>query len=332
MFPFSSSIYWNLNGHQRSIDRHAHNRLWMSTFCQNYHEAIGRYKVTGVPETCSEDVIMESLLCTGSVGIDISKGAPMSLPAMPGGMVSAYGYSEASNLYSANGTIFAEVQNFIPSEPVSLTELRTEVYGAPSCAYIRENRLGIPFLIEVIQFTDWMVDTMESLDIARENSKDLFILLAEEAVVKSLEKLLDDRSRNRRPIRVLSTGIYEGKRIQLTPTDTTINHLKPLTALYEWYSSEFRQKCGKAGVANPDKEERLNIPETKASIGSGQQSIQQTVDYLNNQMDKYNPLLGTSIRFEVNQDNAFSTDLSGGADDVAGSSGADGAGEGPGNG
>lgn len=332
MFPFSSSIYWGLNGYQKGIDKYQHNRLWISTFSELYHEALGRYKVTGVPDTCSEDVILESLLCTGAVGIDISKGAPMSLPAAPGGMLSAYGYNEESNLYSANGSIFARVQNFIPSEPEGLTRLRTEVYGAPSCAYIRENRLSVPFLLDVIQFADWLVDTMESLDIARENSKDLFILLAEEAVVKSMEKLLEDRRRNRRPIQILSTGIYEGKRIQVTPTDTTINHLKPLTALYEWYDSQFRQKCGKGGVANPDKEERLNIPETKASLGAGKVSVQKTVDFLNYQMDIYNPLLGTNIRFEVNEDNAFNTDLSGGADEMAGSADGNGPGQGQGNG
>lgn len=329
MFPFSSNIFWGLCPGKDVLGKHKDDLFWLSVFSICYEEATARIDVDGLPDTCNKRVVLESLLTTARIAFDKFMGPVISLPGNPGGAITGYGYPEETYLYSANGSVFHRSINFVPGEEAEMRMLRTAVLGEQTCALVTENRLCIPFILEVIKFTQYLVDTLNMLDIARENSKDLFLILADDACAAGIEKLLEKRRKARTAIQVLSTGNYDATRAQITPTDSTIKHLQPLTALYEWYQSQYRQECGRMGVANPDKGERLNIPETQASLGSGIFNVSRTVAYLNEQMDFYNPLLGTEIRFKEVEDNAFN--VPGGTDQVSGPDREDGNGRGQGN-
>lgn len=260
-------------------------QAWWAAFSDLVIDALHRYDIKGIPDTCSKKMILQSLLWFGTVVFYREGNAIFALPGHGTDEITAYGDYRYAYVWSANGKINKKVSLALP-------------YGIDGNAVlIRENEIIYPFINVVTQFADYIADTYRTLDIARRNIKTPYIITAEEEIVSTIKKYLDSIDDNVDAI--LSTGIFPADRINIFPISTSTESLRAGTALVDWYKSHYKILCGiPANLATDKKGENLISDELDIDSGYADFVAKRLIDYLKEQIEFCNDTLGTSMKIE----------------------------------
>lgn len=300
---------WYNNGFHIYIDPKAKSVKKLASF-KNWHtfqfkffeycgDAINRYKITGLPDTVSERVVLESLLWYGCVFFFEKNDNLIALPGMPDGSgLNIYGDYAGAWVYGANG-YNEHVDVILPGADNSkLLQQTNSGYKAKdgTAVMVRENAFVYPFMNTVIYYANTIADTMRTLDVARENIKRPYIITAEESVIPSIKQYFNNVNNNE-PF-VISSGIFPADKVSVLPFDKNPEYVHITSELIDWYDQKFREACGikNMGGQIDKKGENLISDEVTQNDEYTRNRHIQWIDSLNRGFDVVNELAGTNIK------------------------------------
>lgn len=296
-----------------------------NTFARLVTDALGRYRFNGLPETINERVVLQSLLWYGRVCIFEKGGSLLALPCAPSSEgLNIYGDYGSAWVFAANGKLNEQVKLFIHGGDVDAFLNKTNgatLNGQTKGVMIRENAIMYPFIRITLQFSEAIADSYRTLDVVRANIKRPFILTAEESIVPTVKKFLEQRELNYDS--VISSGVFDPTKISILPIDVNGTSLTDSTQLIEWYESQFRMLCGKQANGQIDKKgENLIQAEVSVNNEYTEFSVSKALKYIQEGLDDVNKIFGTSITVEE-VDDANISGMDDGARDDDNISGAD---------
>lgn len=298
---------------QRQLAKWQNEVALQNIFSRLVERALSRYDIEGYPETVNGRVLRMSLLFHGSVGFFEREGNVLALPALPNANVTLYGDFKSMWVYGRNG-FNEEIPIYVPGGADS--KLVNEGVGSvnlgknPRGVWIRENMQAYPFINYCIEYAEKIADAYRVLDINRHHLKIPYIIVAEEQVIPTVKAAMDALDDNVNYI--VSSGIFPVDKVNVIDTPTGPDTLKATTDLIEWYYNDFDRLCGKNSNSNPDKAERLLVDEVNANNESTESDKANFLDYLQEQLDFVNEMMGTAMRVvELKGDDENDDDVSG---------------------
>lgn len=259
----------------------------------------GRYGIDGLPESCNERVVMESLLYYGTVTFFKKAGEVLALPGLPTGNYTLYGNPTNGIVYGRNG--YTEtVKYFIPNGDNSEL-VRRNVSGMTeskegTAVFVRENEIVFPFINYVFEFAEKIADTYRTLDITRANIKRPYVITAEESIINSVKSFFNKRDNNEEYI--ISSGIFPADKIKLMPFEQNPENIRDCTGLIDFYYSKFRElEAVSAAPATIDKKAQISVPELNQNAGADEAIHNGISCVLERELKFANEMLGTNMRF-----------------------------------
>lgn len=227
-------------------------QTWRTTFYRLMRIAYDRYYIEGLPDTCSQRVSIMSLLWYGRSVFFEREGSIYNLPCVnTSDGFTVMGEWRKCRWVALNG-VSDEVNLIIPGGTQYLEE--TVIGGKPledqKGVLIRETPDMLPFILTVIQWTDYITDTLRSLDVARRHLKHPTVIAMPESMVKSTRGLEDSIDDSQDVIGVAS--MYDSKQIETLNLGTS-GITDELRDLYEWYEAQYMGFCGIAHNSGSDK-------------------------------------------------------------------------------
>lgn len=286
---------------QKKLNKYKNNFVFQNEYIRNMTDAMHRYRITGVPATCSERVILQSLLYYGMVFFFKKSGSVMALPGFPDGSgLNVYADFGGAYVYGANG--FNErIDLYIPGSD-ELAFLNRTIEGNRGSKtggiMVRENPVMYPFINQVIYYADRQADTLRKIETAQKNAASPYIITAEESIVNTVKDFMKRRDNNEEYI--VSSGIFPADRINLLPFDIQADSIKVMSETYDWYSNHFRELCGVKNTTNIDKKgENLISDEVNVNEDYTHGQLDKTLKYIQEGLDTVNRLYGTSMQVEA---------------------------------
>lgn len=248
MFWFNNLFNIYIDKKNKSVSKLAKFRndfTFQLKFMDFVNDALHRYKITGLPETVSERVVLESLLWYGSVVFFEKYNNLLALPGLPDGSgINVYGDFAGAYVYGATG--YNERINLVLPGSDNNKLLATTVSGQKitegSGVLVRENPLMYPFMNTVLYFTECVSDSLRTLDVSRENIKRPYIITAEDMVIPTVKRYFNNVKNNENYI--ISSGVFPADKISILPFEYNSDYLKAATSLVDWYDQRFREACG----------------------------------------------------------------------------------------
>ena len=282
------------------LNKFKNEQLFITTFMRLFNEALNRYKITGLPDTCNERVILESLILYGCVTFFNYEGNVLSLPSAPSGRGwNVYGDPLSAWVYSRNGLFNKEIDLFVKGGDNSALIKRGmsgQINGNPVGCMVWESQNRYPFLNTIIFYAEAITDTLRTIDVNRLWLKHPFIPVCEESLIPTVKKLFNDYNNNQDFLPV-STGILDVDKFDLKNLDVSPDAIKSAIELCEWYESKFREQCGvKANSQVDQKGENLTSTEINVNEEYTDGKDNSIVEYINTQLDFVNEMLGTSMK------------------------------------
>ena len=262
--------------------------------------SLERYDITGLPDTVSKRVVLQSLLWYGCVAFFEKDNSVLALPATPAGDgFNIYGDPGSAFVYSRNGRLNEEIKLFIPgSDEESFLKMGTvkNQTGKPKGVMVWENKARFPFINTVLFFSDVIADTYRTLDVCRFWMKRPVIFTAEESEIQTINRFISQMENNNEY--AINSGIL-GKETKLIETHTDSGALDSCTSLLEWYESKFRELCGIDSNSQQDKKGE-NLITAELSINDEMQSanVDQCIEEIQKGLDIANRIFGTSMKCE----------------------------------
>ena len=285
--------------HKKKLASFKNNISFQNTFARLVLDALERYELEGLPETISERVTLQSFLWYAGAVFFEKSGSLYALPAAPSGDgFNIYGDPASAWVFSKNGVFNEEVSLFIPGSDESKFLTETNAINLPhklKGVYVWENKLRYPFVNYTMFFASAIADTMRTLDVCRTNIKNPFIITAEESVVPTVKKYMEQRDNNEEY--VLSSGIFDASKVSVIPLVTNSDSLNSCTELIEWYENKYKELCGVDNNGQMDKKGE-NLISTEITINNmyTEMSVDKCIDTINEGLDSVNKIYGTSIR------------------------------------
>lgn len=271
---------------------------------QNIETALRRYKITGCTPTMSERVILLAMLYRASCVFFEKGGNVYAQPATPLGGFNMNDDPIAVYVASKNGIINQEVNLFIKggdeSKLVEKTPTGTQAKDG-SGVIVWENRTRLPFIYNVVYYSQAIADTLRTIDTARLWIKRPFIPVMEENLVPSFYDMMDKLISNEELI-PMSTGITDIQKFNALPIDGSGNGINTAKELIEWYKQQYRESCNMKSNTNADKKgENLLVDEVHFNEEFTNTAGNDIINYMNEQFDFVNEKLGTNLKAELNQ-------------------------------
>lgn len=280
------------------------NRIeFQNIFASMANEAThGRYRIEGLPESCNERVVLQSLLWYGSVCFFKKAGQILALPGLPTNNFTLNGDPSHCIVYGRNGyteTIKLFIQNGENSELVrSVVGGGVENFDGTG-VWCRENEMAYPFIFYVIDFAEKIADTYRTLDVTRANIKRPYVVTAEESIVESVKSFFNKRDNNEEYI--ISSGIFPADKINLLPFDQNPENIRDCTQLIDFYYAKFREmESISSAPATIDKKAEVTIPELNQNAGAQQAIASAVSNVLQRELDFANKCLGTNMSIVSN--------------------------------
>ena len=282
------------------LNKFKNEQLFITTFMRLFNEALNRYKITGLPDTCNERVILESLILYGCATFFNYEGNVLSLPSAPSGRGwNVYGDPLSAWVYSRNGLFNKEIDLFVKGGDNSALIKRGmsgQISGNPVGCMVWESQNRYPFLNTIIFYAEAITDTLRTIDVNRLWLKHPFIPVCEETLIPTVKKLFNDYNNNQ-DFMPVSTGILDVDKFDLKNLDVSPDAIKSAIELCEWYESKFREQCGVKSNSQVDKKgENLTSTEINVNEEYTDGKDNSIVEYINTQLDFVNEMLGTSMK------------------------------------
>lgn len=280
---------------------------FQNTFSRLLTDAMHRYTIDGLPDTCSERVVLQSLIWYANVVFFEKQGNLLALPGAPSGSgYNANGDPGSAWIWARNGKLNEEVTLYLPGEDASSYLKKTSGYNAPSEKRTRgvivwENGARYPFLNQIVYYSQAIADTYRTIDVGRQNLKCPYIIVAEEEVIPTVKKFFEKVDSNES--RILSSGTFPTDKISVLPITVPTDTLSSATTLVEWYESKFRELCGIDSNSQQDKKgENLVTAEISVNDEYQEQELDKCLKYINEGLENVNKLFGTNMKARANKD------------------------------
>lgn len=306
----------------KRLARFKNNIEFQNTFSRLVTDAMYRYHIEGLPDTCSERVVLQSLIWYGSVSFFEKDNALLALPGIPTEDFNVYGEPKFGFVFGCNG--FNErVRYYVPGADDTSFLLKgvsgQKGENAYHAVFVRENEICYPFLNQIIKFAESIADSYRTLEVCKANIKQPYLIACDQRIVNSVKEFFKHRDDNVEYI--VDTGVFPADKISLLPFETNESNLKNCTDLIEWYENKFAELCGKYSNDNPDKKERLLVDEVNANNETTHTALDKCIDVINEGLDNVNKVFGTSIKCvsNIEEESNGEYDLRGGSDGEPGS-------------
>lgn len=280
----------------RKMARRQNNMEMQNWYMRLLSDALDRYELEGLPDTCDQRVIKLALnYHAGCIFFD-KDGSLLALPGYPTEDFNLYGNPGYGWVYGRNG-FNEQVKLFIPggdnSAMLNQGVTGKKIGGMYTGVYVRENYLTFPFANYVASYAYRLMDTFRSMDVIRKNLKQPYIVVAEESIINTVKQYFNSRDDNEEAI--VSSGIFPADKINLLPFQTQADALHAMQELHEWYYNQFKILCGVNGNSQSDKNERLVVAEVTADDQATEMQIDKTLECLNEHLEQVNKCFGTHI-------------------------------------
>lgn len=292
---------------QKKLNKYKNSQVFINEFMRNIFDALHRYQIDDLPETCDQRVVLQSLLWYGRVFFFEKQNNILALPGMPDGSgINVNGDYAGAFVFGANG--FNErITLYLPGSDKS-TFLKQTISGLyqtqPRGVMVRENQLMYPFINQVIYYSEVMADTLRKIETSEKNAATPFIISADESIIDTVKAYISGIDNNEP--RVVSSGVFPADRIKVQQINTQLDAISSLCAAYDWWSSKYRELCGVKNMTNIDKKGE-NLLTDEVNIND-QYTIGQT-DKLENiiqsGLDDANSLFGTHMKLVLNTERDF---------------------------
>lgn len=265
--------------------------------------AINRYKFSGLPDTVSERVILQSLFTYGCVCFFEKRGALLALPAAPvGDGYNIYGEPLKAWVFARNGNLNEEVNLFIDggfnSDILTQGSLSTPRIGKAQGVLMWESKTRYPMINETLFYSERISDTLRTLDINRKWLKRPFIPVGEDSIIPSIVKMLESIEKNDDIIPV-DTGVMDIEKFDMRPVEITADMINSVVSLCEWYENKYREICGIENNGQIDKKgENLIEAEVQTNDQYTDLSIDRILPVMQHYLDNVNSMFGTSIKVD----------------------------------
>lgn len=279
--------------------------MFQQTFSRLFIDAMNRYHFEGLPETVNERVLLQALMVHGNVIFFEKGGSVLALPGGPtGDGISVYGDFGGAWVYSLNGILNEEVKLYIPGSDKDAFLAKTngsKLGGSPKGVLVRENEIMYPFVNYVWYYAQAISDAYRTLDVAKLHLKFPYIITAEESVVPSVKKWMEQIEDNTSLI--VNSGVFPADKVKVDQLNTTGESVHAITELLEWYENKFRELCGIDSNAVSDKRgENLLMDEIHINDQATDENVDKTIKTIQKGLDDVNMLFGLNITVERNQD------------------------------
>lgn len=319
------SIPIDLTGqkNKRKLAKLKNMQSFQMVFNRLANDALRRYDIEGLPETINKRVVLQSLLWHSNVCFFEKGGSLFALPAAPSGEYNVYGDPGTAEVYSLNGAFNEPVNLYIHGSDENAFIAKTEGmrYGKSRGVMVWENEQRYPFINTVMYYAFAISDAMRTLDVIKQNLKQPNVIIAEEAVVPTVKQYLKDREDN--VDSVISSGVFDPKKVSIIPFDVNGTNLNDVIALLEWYENKYREACGVENNAQIDKKGE-NIIQAEISVNDEytNSNVDKCTEVLQRDLDDVNKIFGIKAKaVEVKKDDDISGSDTERTDNVSGDSG-----------
>lgn len=273
----------------KKINEYKNRQTFQNVFVHNMQTALDRYHIDGLPDTCDERVVLQSLLWYGKVLFFERNGNVFALPCVNASEgFTVYGYWTSAFWVALNGTS-EKVMLRIPGDANFLKKIimSGRTYDSDEGVLVRENSVMYPFINSVWQYSDYMADTLRTLDTARNHLKHPYVITTEQSLLGTVKNWLKDTKNNQDAI--VNTGVFPADKVQIQDLNVSADNVNAIKELYEWYEAQFLGLCGIQHNAGSDKKGE-NLLTTEIGIDSESDNtnlnipmncIQQDLDIVN---------------------------------------------------
>ena len=282
----------------KRISSYKNNLVFLNVFSRLLTDAMSSFRIDGMTETMDERVAKESLILYACLGLIEKDGNFLSLPSLPGGNFNVYANPQSGYAMGFNGWT-EQVDFYLPgsdkSEFLSKTILNYGETKKSNAVFVRDNEMCFPLINVIIYYSECIADAYRTLDVCRENTKQPFIITAEESIVNSVKEFFKKRNNNESFI--VSSGIFPADKINLLPFETNESNITTTTGLIDWYENKFKEIIGMPNNTNIDKKGE-NLIENEISINEEYTnlSLKKRLDCINRHLDVFNDLYNQNLR------------------------------------
>lgn len=289
---------WLCRKTKKQLETYKNNFVFRNEFMRNMLDALNRYEFEGLPDTCSQHVMLESLLFNGTVILFEKNGSLLSLPGrVDGSKMNNYGDFGKAWVYGMAG-FTEDIKIAIPGGDESAF-LRSTIGGEASRegkgVLIRENIACFPFINYTIYYSERMADSLRKIEVAQRNAASPYIIACEESVIPTVRKFMEARDNNEDYI--ISSGVFPADKISLLPFDIQADSIKTMSENYDWYSNHYRELCSIKNNSQMDKKgENLISTEVDVNDEYTESQVNNVLDSIQEGLDLTNKLFGCNIK------------------------------------
>lgn len=283
----------------KKLNEYKNKDAWQNTFMHLMFTALDRYYIDGLPDTCSQRVILQSLLWYGKVLFFKKSESVYALPCVNAtDGYTVYGDWRKAFWVGLNGQS-EKVNLAIPGNTPFLKAIVTgqAQVGEGEGVLVRENSIMYPFIRYCFQYADYMSDTLRTLDTARLHLKHPYVISVQgdNSLINTIKNWLKDTKDNQDVI--VNTGVFPADKVKIQDLAVSGDIVNASTSLYEWYESQFLGLCGIAHNAQADKKgENLITPEIGIDTESDNTNLTKSMDYIQAGLDEANDLFGLNMQ------------------------------------
>lgn len=290
---------------RKKLAQMQNNRLFLNVFMRLFDMAMMRYKITGLPDTVNDRVILQSLICYGNVTFFNEGESVLGLPSVPSGDgYNVNGDPVTAWVFSRNGLFNKQLKLYIEggqNEPLLNRGSGGTTVKEPTGFMVWENRERYPFLNQIVYYAEAIADTLRTIDVGKLWLKLPVVPVCEESIKESVTKLFKDIKSNEDIIPV-STGVMGIEKFDLKPTGDAVQNIHTAMELVDWYEMQYRALCGfKSNTSIDKKGENLIQDEVNINDSYTDTQTDTIAEYLENQLKICNNFLGTNIHVEINE-------------------------------
>lgn len=301
-------------GKKKKMKKFLESRVYQNWFMKLMEDALNRYHFKNLPDTCSERVILQSLLWYGAVifargnfvnrkFVPSKDGAIISLPGAPTEQFNIYGEPAYGWIWARNG-LNQKIKLILPNGPAEITNVGfggVKLDDTGDGVFVRETKTMYPFIFYTMDYAYKIWKSMITLDSQQYHMRRPYLIQAREEVVEAVEKVMGAAEENDDYV-ILDEGVFNvGEGISVMPKTIEATDLKTVQELVEWYLNQYRELCGISNNPAVNKKERVLTDEVNVNNEQTEFSVNSAVDYINEQLKVVNTAFGTNIICEVNE-------------------------------
>lgn len=286
------------NKNRKKIAKLRNKEVWDNIFFHYMTIAADRYYIDGLPDTCEQRVSIMSLLWYGRSVFFEKDGSIYNLPCVNASDgFTKYGEWRKCRWMALNGES-EEVNLIIPgaTDFLESTVIGEGKLNNQTGVLIRENYAMYPFIRFVIQWTDYLADTLRTMDVARRHLKHpTFVAMPQEMVnkMRETEDQIDDN------VDVIGVSQMHDAS-QIAAINMSYQGITDeIRSVYDWYDAQFMGLCGIAHNSGVDKKgENMITAEIGVDSESDNTNLMRLHDSIQAGLDVANEVWGLHMQWK----------------------------------